>query len=735
MSAELPNAEQLHRAGFEFIARLNYRFRFASWWNPSPDALMQVLVVPVGDAVLIKADKSYFMQSVSESGETWARDLPALHDWLEAHLPEVRVAFSHFRDVPAGLAEAEVRRRSKAITPAQVLPPPEELARLQEQLQRRTAAIASDASLAELLGPVEDTLRAYLHHRSRREQATADALETDVRQQQERVGLLQHLQHEYQRNGSAAVYTFAIHSSLQLACDADEFASALRAVMREIRDQHRYHVLQKLQGGRLNIQLSECDQPAIAWIEQWFGGTLSPMQLARIEQAGRPLPLSQDHVMVTPDEPIRSDAGAVQADAKRVGARVLSTMISRLDRTETEAQRRAVAADAASADAMPLNVGLLTDAAGRDLGPAVLPLGQIIHAAISGTTGSGKSYLARVLVEEAAQIAGLGILVLDPRNQFSGLLVGEDRPAILSQYAAFGMDSVRARGFDFAYYAPALPESPLPESLASLATGHAIVSLKGLDDAKRCEQAAAVLTEVFDALGRRGESDHPRLLIVVDEAHLFTRKRVVDDDAIASAVRAEAAIDRLVREGRKYGIVVILVSQAMKDFSRDLASVRQMTSTKVFLRNSDNEIDYAADVLGDGRPLVNLPTGVAIVHNAAWGVRRFRVRPPLSKMCELGDAQIRQLMGKPLLRREHAVSSEARTLLVALRDHCGVNGPVNMSQAAQLSGITSKRRLQSLIGELEQAGLVVSRKLVERGSPRLIEPAADSVRASDETPS
>ncbi|MDB5328454.1 MAG: hypothetical protein JWM57_4023, partial [Phycisphaerales bacterium] len=290
MPVEFFYTEQLQRAGFERIAHLNYRLQFVSWWNPSQDARVQVLVVPLGDAVLLKADKSYFMQSVSESGETWARDIPALHDWLEAHLPEVRVAFSHFRDVPPGLAAAEVRQRSKARTPTQTPPTPEALASLQQQLQRRNAALASDARLAELLGPAEDTLSAYLHHRNRRERSAADALETDVRQQQERAGLLQHLQQEYQRNGSAAVYTFAIHSSLQVACNASEFAASLQAVTREIRDQHRYHVLQKLQGGRLNIQLSECDQPAIAWIEQWFGGTLSPMQLGRIEQDGRPPP-------------------------------------------------------------------------------------------------------------------------------------------------------------------------------------------------------------------------------------------------------------------------------------------------------------------------------------------------------------------------------------------------------------------------------------------------------------
>jgi hypothetical protein len=44
-----------------------------------------------------------------------------------------------------------------------------------------------------------------------------------------------------------------------------------------------------------------------------------------------------------------------------------------------------------------------------------------------------------------------------------------------------------------------------------------------------------------------------------------------------------------------------------------------------------------------------------------------------------------------------------------------------MSRVAELAGITSKRRLLELIGELERAGVIRTRQLVERGRPRVIE--------------
>ena len=47
---------------------------------------------------------------------------------------------------------------------------------------------------------------------------------------------------------------------------------------------------------------------------------------------------------------------------------------------------------------------------------------------------------------------------------------------------------------------------------------------------------------------------------------------------------------------------------------------------------------------------------------------------------------------------------------------------LNLTQAAEVLGISSKRRLQQLVDELERARLVRTRKLQQRGQPRVIEP-------------
>lgn len=220
------------------------------------------------------------------------------------------------------------------------------------------------------------------------------------------------------------------------------------------------------------------------------------------------------------------------------------------------------------------------------LGPATFPLSKFVHTYISGTSGSGKSYAARALIKEAAQHPSLAILVLDPRNQAAGLLRPEDRPSILKRYHDFEMQPGNAKGIPFDYFAPAMPwVTPLPKDLRQLARGRTIVSFKGADDASRCEAAAEILSAAFDAYSDR-ESEVPRLLLVLEEAQLFTRRRV-DESAKAAAQKVERAIDRCARESRKFGGVLVLVSQGISDYGRELISIRQQTSLKIFMRNTD----------------------------------------------------------------------------------------------------------------------------------------------------
>jgi hypothetical protein len=715
-----PYARILEAEGFRQIGELHHRVQLTAWWNSAPDKLLQVVILIVGRNALIRADKAYHLTSVTAEGETWARDIGLLHDFLEGHFPEVRIQLSHFRDVPPELALTEVRRWMAVDAPTQPIPTVDQIALLQQQLHAKQENVRATDGMTALLDGGSDLLTGFLHADKRTTSAEIGQLQRQIDQQQQRLGVLQHLQREYQRKGSAAVYTFSIVSNLQVAHELSRFRDALRAAVKEITDANRYLVMNKLCGSRLNIQVAQSQEPAITWIEQWLGGALTPTQLRKLgpefDALRKP---AENHVIVTPDAPITVD-GHVRHAEKHLAARFLSDVVRRLDKTDKSRQKAALSVETIAPEAMPLSLGYRVDDTGRMLEPVAFPLAQTVHLYASGTTGSGKSYLGRVLIEEAAQHKQLSILVLDPRNQSAGLLLPEDRPRILERYGEFKMKPDRARSFEFQYYAPGLPYvPPLPDRLSSLAKGRSIVSFKALGDEQRCSLGGAVLEAVFEACNAE-ESERPRLLILVDEAQLFTRKRL-DEGARQAAARVERVLDRIAREGRKFGIVLALVSQTMKDFGYELASIRQMTTTKIFLRNSDREIEYASDILGDGRVLVQLPTATALVHNANWGVVRLRVRPPYSKVFELGDAELRRLIGNDG-KACRALTSGAEALLRVIKENgASADQPLIMSRVAELAGVSSKRKLAELVQELENAGAIRTKQLVERGRPRVIE--------------
>ncbi len=714
--ADAPFSAVLRECGFTAIGYLSYRLHIEVWWHPG--AKVSVLLLGLDQGMLLRAGKSYFLRSITEEGETWARDMGPLQDYLEAHFPEVQVSFSHFRDVPKALAALHARRKLALDAPNRIIPTVEDLSRLQRQARGHRSQAAGLQHMASMLSEPEDVLTGHLRRQERDHLRRADEGARQLERGREQRALLDDLQQEYLEKGRAATYTFTINTPPVVVTHVSEFRDALAMAIKDLGDQHRYQVTQKLLGGKLRIQVAESGEPILTWIEQWFGGALPPHQLERLSPALQGLKSHlNSETMVVPASDVQVD-GHVREDGKRIAAHVVAHVARRLDQTG----RRTETLDNLRPEDKPISLGREIKGDGLARKALDLPLAKLANVYISGSTGAGKSYAGRVLIEEAARYDDLHILVLDPRNQAAGILVPEDRDTILEQYGDWGMPPDDARGSAFRQVAPGMAAGEsLPNNLAMLGTDRCVVSFKGMDDGDRCTLFADILEAVFTDYSQE-ESASVRLLIVVEEAQRFTKKHV-DDTAKGAGVRAERVLDMLVREVRKYGGCVAILSQTIRDFAYDSASIRQNTNTKVFLHNSDREVAYAADFLDDGRAIVRLQPGTAIVFNAAWGARTIRVRPPFSKVWEYSPADTRQLVAGPIGEAAPLLLDEdARNLLRAVVDHVGETGQgPNLSEAAARAGISSRRALQQCVSDLERAGQVRSRKLQTRGRPRVLE--------------
>lgn len=682
-------------AGFEPIGELRFRLRLGVHWRASDRILL--LCVSAGGQTLLKGVKAYHLLAIEDEARTWMRDINALHDYLQAHVSDLHLSFSWYRDVPRRLAE---RHADAALgrSAGDVRATEDRIRALRERIrgaQHAAQHIGIQDTLLE--GHLQGQIGSLRDDLERTEEAAGE--QRDLRDRREMLieGLL--------RKGSAARLTFSISSATHVVGSPDECADVVAHIGKELADYHKYQITQRLSGSRLRLRFTEATEPEMTWLELWFGGSIDDRKLEQIL-----CPPENSSLQVYADDDLRISQ-LITEPAARIAPRVLGSLLERLDPPRGTGSR--VTAPRASEALVTL--GRLADSAER----ACIDLSAAGQGLITGTTGSGKSVCLRVLAEEAAAHDGISILVLDPRNQWVGILLPEDRPEWTAAIDNWG--GLRPRSFPFQYHAPgnAILGAELPDP-DSLAEGRHVVSLAGLDDNGRCDRAAEVLDACFDRHAR-GEAPCVRQLVLIEEAQLFTRRRI-SEHARKASERVERSIERIYREGRKYGIRIWCASQTLRDFAHTLAGVRQNATTKCLLHNTDREIDLARDMLDNPRVLTKLGPGEAMICNPVWGAMHVRIRPPVSKIWEFDERETAELIRRLATAPDQSVSSEADRLFRVIGAEIAQRGrAVNVTEVGRAAGLTSRRKLVGLVDELEAAGRISTHRLPERGKPRMVE--------------
>ena len=174
----------LRGEGFEAIGRIDHRFRLELWWHS--EKKQQVMLLPLGPSALLKGSKSYFMRSITEAGETYARDINQLQDYLESHFPELHISFSLFRDISSTLAARQIRRTQDAKKSSIQGPTIDDLAKLQRELDRSRRGLDELSTLTGLESGGSDLLTSYTRTRLAEERRELDAKRKEYRRQNER---------------------------------------------------------------------------------------------------------------------------------------------------------------------------------------------------------------------------------------------------------------------------------------------------------------------------------------------------------------------------------------------------------------------------------------------------------------------------------------------------------------------------------------------------------------------
>ena len=695
--------------GFTPLGILSLGHQTRLFWHP--EKRLELAIVALSEVLLVKGMKKYVVLNRAADGrETYERDLPGLMRYMEDHFPEAHVYLSFFRDIPVELAPGY-----EAAAQAQQ--------RFDEQRGRLTALQDKKAKkkrLASLFEKFDDfsEARSVLSEQGKALGGEETALQAELQRLQATLAGHHEVIRAYQEFGRATLFAFGYSSPLYIS-SVDDLGATVDAVIADVMNTHHTSVRQKLEGGQLKLFIDELRFPSIFYTAESVG-LFSPGQFERLASQ-LPASAAQDLreairslLQVCPAEDI--EVRGHRMPAKRLAAKALWEFLKRVEAVEPPTAR-------ANLPTRGAFVGRIMQGERITDTPFYLPLDTLVHAYISGITGSGKSFLLRCIVE-GVLAEKRNVVVLDPGNQWASLGLAEDRKEVLDRYRRFGLDRSLARGFPATISQPREMTAEIHTQLENLDEEALVLGFKGLSKAKACDIAADILTALLKTHSR-AETGKLRTLVVIEEAHRFAKRKSDGSEAQNAVARVEDAIDLITREGRKYGLNVMIVSQTIRDFSHRVATIRENTTTKIFMHGSDRELDYAADYVKDARQLTALKTGEAFIHNPQFGTVKVAVRPPFSKVIELSATELQRLQASDASSPDglRSDSDEEAKLLRVIREHFAETGePINVSQAMAKLGVKSGRRKQQLVDDLEERGLIRSQKLRQRGGPKVLYP-------------
>lgn len=234
------------------------------------------------------------------------------------------------------------------------------------------------------------------------------------------------------------------------------------------------------------------------------------------------------------------------------------------------------------------------------------------RTAVFGISGSGKSNTATVLMEGLLD-AGEQVVGIDPKGEMWGLLsLANGKPSNLP-LIVFGEPNGHIGSLSEGH-GPKLADFVVE-------TGRSVVlSLLGFEsDQSERRFVAAFLRQLYRRKSRQPHAT--RTLVVLDEAHLFVPENVRGDGAELSG-----AVQKIVRQGRSFGIGTLLVDQRPQDVAKRVISQCDTLICHQLVHKTDRDAlrDWVRGYDREGRgeqfleSLAALEPGEAWVWSPAW---------------------------------------------------------------------------------------------------------------------
>ena len=552
------------------------------YWDNQQKACLEL--TEIGDShVLIRASKSYrLVKQDLEGQESWSRNLAKMNDELASTFSSFRISVDY-----------------TDTTSTRVLNVQEEASELLHEAQKMSDRIEELEKERDQLEAGLDIGVDQLKDRLQERHGQIVEEQEDLRNSLQQI--LGHLEekktelNQWKKNGVSVSYLFQFSTDPEIV-PRSELEEACQRHLDEAFNLHRRKVKQVLQGPRFKLHVEELEEPRVLnrlehtqlLNPESFEHLTEQVETPELKQELEQLQQAsvQQYMAVALND--ISIGESVVERAKSTPAKAVSSILQDL-----ESERVANPKD------VPNNGPIIGTVTGTNhvvgFDPAELP-----HYYIMGESGSGKSYLKRVLLENCVSL-GYDVLTISPSDtEEIGLSL--ENPGNNKAGAGLSVDQ---------YWIGNDKMLDTPESIDELFTGINAVTLSKLPEDEKQDYVDRILSRLAEI----DRSAKP-LFVFLEEAHNFNKGKAAD------------AIQKLVREARKFGIHVVIVSQNPTDFSHNHRHVRENT-VSVFLRGEYT--DYAEKFLGNEDEITKLDTGEAIIQGPDFSKINVDVRETLTK--------------------------------------------------------------------------------------------------------
>ncbi|MBU4265767.1 MAG: DUF853 family protein, partial [Candidatus Altiarchaeota archaeon] len=179
------------------------------------------------------------------------------------------------------------------------------------------------------------------------------------------------------------------------------------------------------------------------------------------------------------------------------------------------------------------------------------------HTLMAGTTGCGKTLSAQVLVEEALLKSGVSVIVFDPTAQWTGFLEPNKDEEMFKSYGKYKMKRADAKAFKGNVYVIKDATQRINPKQHITPGEISVFYMRELNNPDIEVFISNAIDDIFGA--KLGDNPKLKVLLVFDEIHRILPK-------FGGVGKGFVQIEKAVREFRRFGIGVILISQVLKDF-------------------------------------------------------------------------------------------------------------------------------------------------------------------------